>query len=554
VTLVDYYFADPRLILIPIEHLAPSGMSLEFAAVLDQRCGWSAAQTDFFDRSFGLYWSRSDGLAKRTRTWMPPRLRHVAIVVAPEDVRPYVQLLNTSAWMLYGSDFDPECSDPELAAYLFAHGDRMALSGEITLAALHNAAWWLERSDDECAAFAAAADRSTRPDAAGFQALARALPWLRRLRHETLDPPLVVSPHRAIPGTGLLVPQAIEHEPRGLVDAWAGAARRAVDAYKASWQTAPTNAVAEICEWLAGDPPPLLVTAEGGRILWDPEHPERLGALRTTLKRGDTAAVAAIGDDLRTVARHTRAFFGALAEPSALPMPDPATEQGGYSYLHRERRLIAYDIDEPGMERLCGPSLPYARAMLGARTIHEWAHLAVDAGWVPCVVGEDECRDRENRLAEALARVITALPAAVRSMTARDLAEVGAGGSPAEALARLFLARMSDYQANLLAQRFLDRTEIETYLRHNIRTLRLTYAPSQLFRMLIRYLFEIQYLKFSAVADPQTYFVRSTWFDADFFATGVLDGPRFAELVRAGAAICGAHAVDEARFTRRAVD
>src|SRR5688572_22783323 len=199
-TLADYYFADSRLVLVPIEHLRPSGMSRELARELQERRGWSTAWTELFDRSFALYWSRSAELARRTRTWMPPRIRHAAIVTTESAVRPYAQLLNTSAWTLYVADFDPGRSHPEFGAYLFAHGDRMALTGEVTLAALHDAAWWLERTDEECAAFAAAAARATRPDAAGYRAVAAALPWLRRLRHETLAPPTASSPHRAIPG------------------------------------------------------------------------------------------------------------------------------------------------------------------------------------------------------------------------------------------------------------------------------------------------------------------------------------------------------------------
>jgi hypothetical protein len=417
----------------------------------------------------------------------------------------------------------------------------------VTLAALHNAAWWLERSDEECAAFAAAAARSGRPDAAGFRAIAAALPWLRRLRHETLAPPPASSPHRAIPGTGLLVPRELEGEPRGLVDAWATAARRAVETYRAAWQAAPSRVLGDVVDWLVRDVPPLLVTAGVDRILWDPEHPERTGALRDALKRGDAAAVAAVREDLLTIARHTRAFRRALRDPAALPQPAAETEQAGYSYLHRERGLIGYDLDEPGMERLAGPPLPYARAMLGARTVHEWAHLAVDAGWVPCV-SADELAARRGRLAASLADVIASLPPAIRNLTGPDLAALDAA-SPEDALARLFLARMSDYQANLLAQRFLDRGEIETYVRHNVRTLRFAYAPSQLFRMLIRYLFEFQYLGFSAVADRTSFFVRSTWFDADFFATGVLDAARFEQLAERAGALCACFAVDESRFS-----
>lgn len=547
-TLADYYFGDSRLVLVPIEHLGPSGMSRELAREIQERRGWSSTWTDLFDRSFALYVSRSAGLARRTRTWMPPRLRHAAIVTAESGVRPYAQLLNTSAWTLYAGDFDPARSHPELGAYLFAHGDRMALSGEVTLAALHNAAWWLERSDDECAAFAAAAAQSTRPDAAGFRAIAAALPWLRRLRHETLAPPAASSPHRAIPGTGLLVPRELEGEPRALVDAWTTTARRTIESHRAAWQAAPSRVLGDLIDWLVRDVPPLLVTAGVERILWDPEHPERTGALRDALKRGDAAAVAGVRDDLHTVARHTRAFRAALRDPAALPKPAAETEQGGYSYLHRERGLIGYDLDEPGMERLAGPPLPYARAMLGARTVHEWAHLAVDAGWVPCTVGTDELAARRDRLAASLAAVIATAPLAIRSLTAPDLAALDAA-SPADALARLFLARMPDYQANLLAQRFLDREEIETYIRHNVRTLRFAYAPSQLFRMLIRYLFELQYLGFSEVADRTSFFVRSTWFDADFFATGLLDAARFEELTELAAALCACWAVDESRFS-----
>lgn len=549
-TLADYYFADARLILVPIEHLTPSGMSRELAGELRQRRDWSQARIDLFDRSFGLYWTRSAALARRTRTWMPPRIRHAAIVTVERGVRPYAQLLNTSAWTLYAVDFDPACSHPELGAYLFAHGDRMALSGEVTLAALHNAAWWLERTDEECAAFASAAARSTRPDATGLHAIATSLPWLRRLRHEVLAPPPASSPHRAIPGTGLLVPQAIEPEPRRLVDAWTTAARRTIDAYRASWQAAPTRVLRDLTDWLTRDAPPVLVTAEHDRILWDPEHPERTGVLRAALKLGDAAAVAAVSEDLRTIARHTREFLASVVEPAVLPTPASETEQGGYSYLHRERRLIAYDLDEPGMERLAGPALPYARAMLGARTIHELAHLAVDAGWVPCVLGSDELEARRRGLAETLAAVIAALPPAIRDLTASDLTTLDRD-APADALARLFLARMPDYQANLLAQRFLDRAEVETYIRHNIRTLRFAYAPPQLFRMLIRYLFELQYLGFSAVENPRAFFVRSTWFDADFFATGVVDAARFAELADRASALCACYAVDESRFNAR---
>ena len=97
-------------------------------------------------------------------------------------------------------------------------------------------------------------------------------------------------------------------------------------------------------------------------------------------------AVAAVHADLAAIDRHTRAFLAALVDPRRAAGAAAEHVQSGYTYLHAERRLIAYNLDEPGMERLHGPPLPFARAMVGARTVHEWAHLADDAGWVPRTV------------------------------------------------------------------------------------------------------------------------------------------------------------------------
>jgi hypothetical protein len=151
-------------------------------------------------------------------------------------------------------------------------------------------------------------------------------------------------------------------------------------------------------------------------------------------------------------------------------------------------------------------------------------------------------------LADELDAVVAAAPPAIRARTQPDLQTLATADTPGTGLARILLTRMPDYQANLLACRFLDLTERETYIRHNIRTLRGLYAPAQLWRMLIRYLSEYQYLTFSAVDAPIEFFVHSTWFDADFIAPGILDAERFASLTRAVARICATYRVDETRF------
>jgi hypothetical protein len=263
--------------------------------------------------------------------------------------------------------------------------------------------------------------------------------------------------------------------------------------------------------------------------------------------------VRAIHDDLITIDRLTRAFLAAVVDPVALAAVPIDAEQRGYSYLHRERRLIAYNLDEPGMERHHGPSLPFARAMLAARTAHEWAHLADAAGWVPRTLDAARWQEAQDALTTLLDATIAAAPAAVRSRTGGDVARLANDGrSAGAALTRIVLTRLPDYRANLVARPFLAADERETYVRHNIRTLRGEYPPDALWRMLVRYLYEYQYLgadlRLTSIADARTFLWQSTWFADDFVATGMLDATRFDALADGVARLCRAHSVDSSRF------
>jgi len=90
------------------------------------------------------------------------------------------------------------------------------------------------------------------------------------------------------------------------------------------------------------------------------------------------------------------------------------------------------------------------------------------------------------------------------------------------------------------------------YVRHNIRTLRAEYPAPLLWRMLVRYLFEYQYLGpalgFTRIEDTRSFFLSSTWFADDFLATGILDERRFDTLADAVARLCACHAVDASRL------
>lgn len=542
----DFWFLDPRVSLVPIEHLGPDGVLPEFGRRLAARPGWSTERVALLDAGFALFWSRLDDLARRSGDLDPPRLRNVAVVHDGTTVRPWASLLNTSTWTLHACDLDPETSDPELVAYLLAHGDRMSATNEVTLPALHLAPWWFERSAPERAAFRDAADASERPDAAVYRAIADAVPWLRELRHRRLRPPRAGA-HRPIPGTGLLVPRAREALPEALVARCRDAASATLAAFHARFRGADGAAADGICAWLAADAPPLLVTERRGAIVWDPDAPGRTDVLRARLAGAAAAVLHDVRADLEVVAGHTRRFRAALADAAALPAPDPTTAQSGYSYLHVARALIAYNLDEPGIERLAGPALPYARAMLGARTIHEWAHLGVDAGLVPRTVGDAEWRSLLGDFARPLDEAIAAAPRAIRERCSEDLRLLSRDGTPGAALATIFASRIPDYQSNLLGFPFLSLAEREAYVRQNIRPLAREYAPAQLWRHLVRALYEFQYLGFSLVPDRRRYFVGTTRFEQDFVASGALDARRFDELAEAARALCAAHAVDASR-------
>ncbi len=550
--LADYYFLDPRVVLVPIEHLTDDGLTADFAALVIARAGWTPEHVALFDAGWTRYWRRSTDLARRTRTWPAPRRRHVAVVTRADAVRPYVQLLNTSAWLLHDADIDPATSHPELLAFVLALGDRMAATGEVTTAAVQGAAWWLERSDEECAAFADAAARSTRPDADALVAVADALPWLRRLHHDAVRPPPTSAPARPIPSTGLLVPADLVDEPPRLVDAWHRSATRAVARYRAAWRRADPALVANLCDWLAGEAPPFVVAAGEDRLVWDPATPARLGALRAVLKTADAAAVEAVHRDLERVAAVTRAFLAAVVDPAGLPAPSPTTHARGYTYLHADRRVIAYDLHEPGMARLAGPPLPYAHAMLGARTAHEWAHVADAAGLVPRLVGADDWAALRVELATALEDTVERAPAAVRRRTAADLAAIADGRPIGVSLGRLLATRLPDYRANLVARALMTDVEAETYARHNVRTLGHEYGDERAWRLLVRYLVEYQYVRpalgLTRIDDPRTFFFASTGIADELFTTGVVEESRFDDLADIVARLCACHAVDRTRL------
>ncbi len=562
----EFYFVDPRVVLVTIEHLSPTGLSTELIDRLSARSPSMGGPAALLSEAFQLYWDRTTSLSARLRSWAPPRLRNIAIVDSATAIPPYVQLLNTSTWTLFDCDCSPETSSVELLAYLLTHGDRMSLTGEATLAALHNAAYWFERSDADIAAFQRGAGASTRPDAEAYVALAEAIPWLRKLAHETLRPPDNPQLYRPIKGTGLLVPRALEQHPAQLVVEWTRVAKGALRHYFNHYKTAEKGELATTLEWLREAPRSLVITGRNNRIVWDCEQPDRIGPVRNELRRAGAETLRSIRTDLTTIDHHSRDFRERTSHFDDMPLPDKDIGQDGFTYLYSGRQVLAYNLYEAHLDRLAVPALPFARSMLGARAYHEWGHLAVDAAWVRSNADSETLASLTAEVRDALDQIIADAPESARRLGHSDLVTLtakyprhlpvgwGSGHIPIEgdsagaALLRMLLPRAADYQANLLAARLQTIDERETYVRQNVRTLRPDYGHQEIWRMFARYLYELQYLRFSDVPDKFGYLSRSTWFDADFLHSGVVTEDAVARADRAFRELFDTFRIDETKI------
>lgn len=544
----DFQLADPRLVLVAAGDLSADGIDAGAAAELAARSGLAREALEILGTGFARYLERGRMLARRAPPWPAPRRRHVGVVVGdPASVAPHAQILNTNAWLLWKEDLGPG-SDPELVAWLLAVGDWKTLTGELSMAAVRAGAWWIDRDEGACRAFARAARESTRPDADGLRAVAEAIPWLRELGHQALRPDDDPAA-RSIPGTGLQVPPHLEAEPPRLVNRCADTARSALARHRAAWRAPADRGIERLAGWLAEVRPPLLVAAGEGDFIWDPEAPDELRSLRTALADADAVAVTEIHADLRVVAAKSERLRPRLAGRTSASDAS-GLERGGYAWLDTRRELLVYDLDEPGMERRRGPALPYARAMLGARCAHEWGHQADCLGRVPCVLEPPELERRKEHLGAAFADVLERCPAAVREAEAADLAELCDRQPPGAALAELLLTRLPDYRANLVARRFTSDLEAETYVQHNVRCLRAEHPPGRRLRLLVRYVYEAQYLSahlgMTGVGDPLDLLLALTGVEDDLLATGLLSLADLCALIERTAEVCAAFEVDAA--------
>ncbi len=420
----------------------------------------------------------------------------MAVILDPERVRPYVSLLNRSTASLHREDLDPDRSHPEVVAFALARSEWMVRDGHVGLAAVRSAAWWLASDPTARRAFAAAARSSRSPEAPTWQFIAGALPWLETLHHRTLRPPAPRRSVRVLRPTRVLVPLRLAPGLSALAETAGRLAAERVARFRAAHRPDAASAAgaARLVASLLAERPPVRIAA-GERILYDPEGGADPAALEARLGSAPAEALAGLEAELGAIARVTRAFrarFGDGGGPGELP----GLERGGYTWLDPRGPILVVDLDEPGIDRLGGPPLPFALPMAAARAAHEWGHLAAHRGAV--APDPDAARSAQAALGQALVGLVRCAPPRLRPPG--DPARLGT------ALMHRLLARLPDLRANLVAARLLAPEEAEVYLWHNLRPRPDPVDPPDLWRRLLLDLHEMQYLVIGAfgvaVPDP----------------------------------------------------
>ena len=554
--LARFCFGQPGAYLIPAEHLGEQGLSADMAEALSREQGLSAADLAFFNEAYALYRARAADLHRRApASWLPPRSANLVVATDPDRVRPYSAPFLGTSWFLYASDLDPGRSHVEYAAYLLLHVERLAFLGELRAAVAFNLSYWLTRAEPEITAFTDAARRAPRPDAVAFQALARALPWVRELYHVPLRPPPTPAPEplSRVTVAELYLPRRLHAELYVLMQSFEAGAQAAQERYLAA-QRAPSHAFPArspadaLCAWLRDERPELVILNGPGEICWQPDAATNTSSLRRALDGLPPLAADSLRADWQVISDRTRAFLGSLRDPDALPRTSGEVELDGGVYLRADLRRIAYDLRQPGFDPLHEEAPPFHRLLLATRTVHEWGHLAHEAGLVRVPDARRPAYDEALLALSAryddLAR---ALPPRLADEVRAELAGMGAdAAAPGTALARITLSRIGDYAANLLARRYLRDEELEAYVRANARHhLAENLGP---LGQLTRHTLEVQYLTLTSLPDPLGYFFDTSWFGEYFVRTGVFAEAPVRALFAAMAAVCACWEIDEGAF------
>jgi hypothetical protein len=398
--------------------------------------------------------------------------------------------------------------------------ERLSLLHSVRATVAYNLSYWFDRDEASRRAFAEAARRATRPDAAAFVAVANAFEWIDELLHDPLRLPQheLAEPHVHINGADLYVPKRLQPALMALSAAAEEATRSAYDATAPDAAPATPRALDELGDWLVAHRAHVIVQGQDGQTLWSPEHNDP-DLVRSALQEADTTAVASIHDALRIIDARTRQFFECVHDVDALPTRCPVLESGDGTYVDAARRAVVYELQQPGFDTRVGAAPPFHSLLLGARVMHEWGHVAHTAKLIRV---PDERRPEylaaRAEIGVAFTRVIEAIPERLRDLVEEELSSIEPNRDERpNALARRTLARVGDYLANLMMSRLLPGEEMQAYVRTNV-----THHLDErlgLVTELARYAYEIHYLELAHL--PRSYFFATSRFPDHYFATGI---------------------------------
>lgn len=544
-----FCLANETALLVPAEALSPRGIDPSVARMLLDAGRMTVDRQDCLQAGFALYWQRCEDLyARAPRSWFPPRQTNLLVVDSPHGVLPYLEPFRGTSSMLYASDLD---THPEYVAALLVHMERLSLLGNVPATMAFNLSYWFDRSAEDRAAFARAARAAQRPDAAGFVALADALAWVDELLHDPLRAPEheASEPHFSVEGADLYVPKRRREELMALGRAAESALRAAMEAArpaKATASTAPQRALDDLCDWLSSTRAHVIVHGPNGGTVWTPKHDDPV-LVRRVLAEAPEASVASIHADLRIVDARSRQFLDRVRDVDALPTHCAVLETGGGAYVDAARRAVVYELQQPAFDARAGEAPPYHRLLLGARVMHEWGHVAHTAKILR--LPEERRADytaARNELGQRFRQVLDSVPDGLKPLIDEEMRAIEPRPeAQAAALARKTLARVGDYLANLMTARLIPASEMQAYVRMNVRH----HLDERLGLVseLARYAYEIHYL--DLVDLPRSYFYSTSRFPDYFIRTGIVREEDVEALFDAAGRVLACYAIDENRLT-----
>ena len=548
-TLQRFCLAHENAFVVPAEALTEQGVEAWLASLLLDAGRLTSDQLRCLEQGFALYWQRcADLYARAPRSWFPPRQTNLLIASEARGIAPYLEPFGGTSSMLYTSDLD---THPEYVAALLVHMERLSLLRSVKATVAYNLSYWFDRDQVSRLAFADAAQRAQRPDAAGFAALATAFDWIDELLHDPLRAPALeaTEPYFSINGADLYVPKRLQPQLMALADAAEAAVRSAMNTVTPAVSTsaaAPNRALDDLCDWLEQTRAHVIVHGPHGGTLWTPEHDDPI-RVRRVLAEANDEAVASIHADLRVIDERSRQFLDRVRDVDSLPTHCGVLETGGGAYVDAARCAVVYELQQPAFDARAGAAPPYHRLLLGARVMHEWGHIAHTAKILHLPEGSrPEYTAARAELGERFAKAVAAVPEALRPAVDEELQSIEPRRAELpKALARKTLARVGDYLSNMMSVRLIPAEEMQAYVRTNVRHHLDEHLG--LVSELARYAYEVHYL--DLVGLPRSYFYRTSRFPDYFIQTGIVSADDAEALFDAAGRVLACYAIDETRLS-----